>query len=71
MKVELAKQEEVLKASDKECSAMLGTLQVSSLEAKKESEAVGLIRDSCENESKVIATEKEACQADLDKAQPF
>jgi dynein heavy chain len=71
MKVELAAQEEVLKESDKECSAMLGTLQVSSLEAKKESEAVGLIRDSCEAESKTIEEEKKACQADLDKAQPF
>jgi dynein heavy chain, axonemal len=71
MKVELAAQEEVLKESDKECSAMLGTLQVSSLEAKKESEAVGLIRDSCEAESKTIEEEKKACQIDLDKAQPF
>ena len=46
MKIELAEQEEILLASNQECTTMLTSLQVSSLGAKKESDAVGVIRDA-------------------------
>ena len=46
MKIELAEQEEILLASNQECTTMLSSLQVSSLGAKKESDAVGVIRDA-------------------------
>eukprot|EP00949_MAST-11_sp_MAST-11-sp1_P002825 g2825.t1 len=71
MKIELAKQEETLLVANKDCSVMLSSLQVSSLEAKKESDAVGVIRDSCMAEAKLIGTERQACEEDLAKAQPY
>ena len=71
MKIVLAEQEEILLASNQECTKMLSSLQVSSLEAKKESDAVGVIRDACETEAAQIAEERRACEDDLAKAQPY
>jgi dynein heavy chain, axonemal len=71
MKVELAGQEETLLASNQECSKMLSSLQVSSLEAKRESDAVGIIRDACEADAAQIDEERRACEDDLAKAQPY
>ena len=71
MKIELAEQEEILLASNQECTKMLSSLQVSSLEAKKESDAVGIIRDACEKEASQIDEERRACEEDLAKAQPY
>ena len=62
MKIELAKQEETLLVANKDCSVMLSSLQVLSLEAKKESDAVGMIRDSCMAEAELIGTERQACE---------
>jgi dynein heavy chain len=71
MKIVLAEQEEILLASNQECTKMLSSLQVSSLEAKKESDAVGIIRDACEKEAASIDQERKACEEDLAKAQPY
>ena len=71
MKIELAQQEEILLTSNQECTKMLTSLQVSSLEAKKESDAVGIIRDACESEAASIDAERRACEDDLAKAQPY
>jgi dynein heavy chain len=51
--------------------AQLGSLEISSLEAEKESKKVAKIKSGCEAEAARITAEKEGCEADLAKAQPF
>ena len=52
-------------------SKQLGSLEISSLEAEKESKKVAKIKSGCEAEAHRITGEKEQCEADLAKAQPF
>ena len=49
----------------------MGSLEISSLEAEKESKKVAKIKSGCEAEAHRITGEKEQCEADLAKAQPF
>jgi dynein heavy chain len=49
----------------------LGSLEISSLEAEKESKKVAKIKSGCEAEAARITAEKNECEADLAKAQPF
>lgn len=71
MKVVLAEEEVKLHEADAACTAMLGSLEQSSLEAKRESDSVATIKDACEADAARIATEKAAAEADLAKAQPY
>ncbi|KAJ8610701.1 hypothetical protein CTAYLR_005659 [Chrysophaeum taylorii] len=71
MKVLLADEEVKLRRADERTTAMLGKLQTSSLEAKKEADAVGKIKEACEADAKRIAGEKAQAETDLARAQPF
>ena len=71
MKVVLAAEKVKLEAATKETNDMLVGLQASSLEAKKEGDAVAAIKAQCEADAERIAGEKSACMADLAVAQPF
>ena len=71
MKIVLASEEVKLKEADDACGAMLGNLEISSLEAKREKEAVNKIKEACEADAARIALEKKDAEEDLAKAQPF
>jgi len=71
MKVVLAEEEVKLAEADAACGAMLGDLEISSLEAKREKEAVNKIKEACEADAARIALEKKDAEEDLAKAQPF
>ena len=71
MKVVLAEEEVKLKEADDACGAMLGNLEISSLEAKREKEAVNKIKEACEADAARISMEKKEAEEDLAKAQPF
>ena len=71
MKIVLAEEQVKLEKATEETNAMLGSLEISSLEAEKESTKVAAIKTSCEAEATRISGEKDACEADLAKAQPF
>ena len=71
MKIVLAKEEVKLQEAERACTAMLSSLEISSLEAKKEKEIVDKIKTACVEEATKIKAEKDACQEDLAKAQPF
>ena len=60
-----------LQTATEETNAMLGSLEVSSLEAKNESDMVRGIKEACESDATRISKEKELCLEDLAKAQPF
>ena len=64
---------EMVKVEQKtaEVKSMLGSLEVSSASAKKESDLVSIIKTKCEADATRIAAEKSACMADLAKAQPL
>jgi dynein heavy chain len=71
MKVVLAHEEVKLRASEEATNAMLSKLEVSSMEAKKEADAVGKIKEACQADAEKIAGEKADAEEDLAKAQPF
>ncbi|KAI9980320.1 hypothetical protein PInf_026449 [Phytophthora infestans] len=70
MKVVL-KEEAKLVVAEAAANKMLETLQVKSLEAKKENDIVQQIREQCLADAAVILAEKEAAEEDLKRAQPF
>eukprot|EP01029_Cantina_marsupialis_P009141 TRINITY_DN2137_c0_g3_i1.p1 TRINITY_DN2137_c0_g3~~TRINITY_DN2137_c0_g3_i1.p1 ORF type:complete len:3476 (-),score=1129.85 TRINITY_DN2137_c0_g3_i1:3796-14223(-) len=71
MKIALAQEEKKLTEAEARCNKMLGTLQTSSMEAKKESDAVQKIRDRCESDHRLIQNEKSEAESDLAKAKPY
>lgn len=71
MKIVLADEEVELRAAEEKTNVMLGKLEKSSLEAKKEADAVSKIKEACEEDARRIAAEKADAEADLAKAQPF
>ena len=71
MKIVLADEEIKLRHAEEATNAMLGKLEKSSMDAKKEADAVGKIKDACEEDARNIAAEKADAEADLAKAQPF
>ena len=58
MKVSLAAEEHKLFTADEACTKMLGQLEMSSLEAKQEADAVGRIRDACEADALMCAARR-------------
>uniref|UniRef100_A0A7S1U3J4 Dynein heavy chain n=1 Tax=Phaeomonas parva TaxID=124430 RepID=A0A7S1U3J4_9STRA len=71
MKVVLAEEEVKLRRAEEATNAMLGRLEVSSMDAKKEAEAVAKIKEACEEDARRISGEKADAEADLAQAQPF
>eukprot|EP01040_Poterioochromonas_malhamensis_P004773 gene4773-5123_t len=71
MKKVLAEEQIKLDVATQETNKMLASLEVSSAEAKRESDKVGTIKNKCVADANRIAGEKAACMADLAKAQPF
>ena len=71
MKIVLAQEEIKLKESEKATNEMLGKLEKSSMEAKKEADAVSKIKDACQKDASRIAGEKAIAEEQLSKAQPF
>ncbi|TYZ58790.1 hypothetical protein PybrP1_001566 [[Pythium] brassicae (nom. inval.)] len=71
MKRVLKDEEAKLVAAEAAATKMLETLQVKSLEAKKENDVVQKIKEQCEADAAGILEEKEAAEEDLKKAQPF
>ncbi|RLN86351.1 hypothetical protein BBJ28_00004571 [Nothophytophthora sp. Chile5] len=71
MKLVLKEEEAKLVAAEAAANKMLETLQVKSLEAKKENDVVQQIREQCLADAEVILAEKEAAEEDLKRAQPF
>jgi len=71
MKIVLAQEEVKLRASEQATNEMLGKLEISSMEAKKEADAVSKIKEACQADAERIAGEKAEAEEDLSKAQPF
>ncbi|KAG1713125.1 hypothetical protein DVH05_028501 [Phytophthora capsici] len=71
MKVVLKEEEAKLVVAEAAANKMLETLQVKSLEAKKENDIVQQIREQCLDDAAKILAEKEAAEEDLKRAQPF
>ncbi|KAG2510575.1 hypothetical protein BBO99_00008735 [Phytophthora kernoviae] len=71
MKVVLKEEEAKLVVAEAATNKMLETLQVKSLEAKKENDIVQQIREQCLADAAIILAEKEAAEEDLKRAQPF
>ena len=71
MKGVLASEQVKLEVATIETNKMLGSLEISSLEAKKESDFVATKKTKCEADATRISAEKNACLEDLAKAQPF
>jgi dynein heavy chain len=71
MKKVLAEEQIKLDFATKETDKMLESLEVSSAEAKRESDKVFTIKTKCQQDANRIAGEKAACLQDLAKAQPF
>jgi dynein heavy chain len=71
MKLVLADEQKKLQKATEETNKMLGSLEVSSLEAEKEATLVAAIKANCMSEAARIKGERDSCQADLAKAQPF
>jgi dynein heavy chain, axonemal len=71
MKKVLADEQVKLDVATQETNKMLESLEVSSAEAKRESDKVQTIKNKCVADATRIAGEKAACMADLAKAQPF
>ena len=70
MKIVLREEQAKLAIATEETNKMLGSLEISSLEAKRESDLVSGIKDKCEKDAKRIAGEKSQCMAELAEAQP-
>jgi len=71
MKKILAEEQIKLEVATVETNKMLASLEISSAEAKKESDKVNTIKEKCQADAFRIGNEKAACMADLAKAQPF
>ncbi|CAM9139333.1 unnamed protein product, partial [Choristocarpus tenellus] len=71
MKVQLKEEEIKLWEADADTSAMLSKLEVSSMAAKKEADAVAKIKVACEADAARIEGEKGDAEEDLAKAKPF
>jgi dynein heavy chain len=71
MKKVLAEEQIKLEYATVETNKMLASLEVSSAEAKRESDKVQTIKNKCVADATRIGAEKAACMADLAKAQPF
>ena len=71
MKVMLKVEEEKLGEAEAAANAMLGSLEVKSMEAKKESDIVQKIKEQCEKDARLIKEERDAAEEDLAKAQPY
>jgi dynein heavy chain len=71
MKVVLQQETVKLNKANEETSRMLGSLEISSLEAEREATAVAAIKADCIAEAARIKAERDACHADLARAQPF
>jgi dynein heavy chain len=71
MKIVLKEEETKLLNAEDAAIKMLETLQIKSLEAKKESDLVQRIKDQCEQDAAMILKEKQDAEEDLKKAQPF
>lgn len=71
MKKVLAEEQIKLDVATQETNKMLASLEVSSAEAKRESDKVQTIKNKCLADAERIGAEKAACMADLAKAQPF
>jgi len=71
MKIVLAAEDKKLAKATIDTNNMLESLEVSSMEAKKEGEQVSTFKAKCQEDADRIGKEKEACMADLAKAQPF
>jgi dynein heavy chain len=71
MKIVLAQEEIKLRASEKATNEMLGKLEISSMEAKKEADIVSKIKEACQSTAERISGEKSDAEEDLAKAQPF
>ncbi|KAA0177346.1 hypothetical protein FNF27_01124 [Cafeteria roenbergensis] len=67
----LVEENRKLATAEKEVSAMLGTLETSSLEAEQEAAKVDEIKKECHSERERISAEKDACERDLAAAKPF
>ncbi|RHY51106.1 hypothetical protein DYB38_003376 [Aphanomyces astaci] len=71
MKGMLKGEEQKLIVAEAAANTMLENLQVKSMEAKKENDIVGKIKERCEVDAALIRREKEDAEEDLAKAQPF
>jgi dynein heavy chain len=71
MKLVLADEEVKLKKSEEFTNIMLSKLEKSSMDAKKEADAVAKIKELCQADAERIAGEKADAEEDLAKAQPF
>ena len=71
MKKVLAEEQVKLDVATLETNKMLASLEISSADAKRESDKVGTIKNKCMADATRIAGEKSACMADLAKAQPY
>jgi dynein heavy chain len=71
MKVVLAEEEIKLKEAETSTNLMLTKLELSSMEAKKEADAVSKIAATCHADAERIGSEKADAEEDLSKAQPF
>jgi len=71
MKKVLAEEQIKLEVATLETNKMLASLEISSAEAKRESDKVGTIKNKCMADATRIGAEKSTCMADLAKAQPF
>lgn len=71
MKKVLAEEQVKLDKATQDTNKMLASLEVSSAEAKRESDKVQTIKNKCVEDATRISAEKALCMADLAKAQPF
>jgi len=71
MKVVLADEEVKLRKAEESTNEMLKKLELSSMDAKKEADAVSIIKKGCEDEKAKIEAEKALAEEDLAKAQPY
>ena len=71
MKHILAEERRNVEAATAAANEKLTSVDVQSKQAQRESEVVARIKADCEAEAERISRERDACQADLAKAQPF
>jgi dynein heavy chain len=71
MKIALMDEEQKLRLAEEAANAMLSKLEVSSMEAKTEADAVANIAAACEADRARVLQEKADAEEDLAKAQPF
>jgi dynein heavy chain len=71
LKIVLAEEEVKLRESEAATNEMLRKLEISSMDAKKEADAVAKIKEVCQADAERISGEKADAEEDLAKAQPF